>query len=464
MSMFMYQGQGMTPAATGEYPAYPDSSTIDLGSTSAEQRPQAFRAPASARFYKPFHMLLLIYLFFYCSRIMELIPNARIGMILQPVLLIGMIMTQRTTAILRMPLGKVLIAITAWVAICVPFSVWRGGSFTVFLVALQALALVVFMAAFIRTIPDCFRVMWTVGIAMAAVGVLALLVGGGKVSGPGRVQDFRLGLGGQTNTLADANFLCLYIVIGLPFLWFSASTKTGFKKVLLLSLMLPMFAGAARTGSRMGLLALLAGLLLYLIFASVKQRVAVIAAGVALLILALSFLPPRILERFTTYFEARSAESAEAAGSAEARKQLLLRALVLTAEHPFFGVGPGEFIDAEAQEAGEEGHRGMWHYTHNTYAELSSETGITGLVLFVIALFGAYRGLSPIRNKYPDVRVRRAALFTQMAVVITAVGAFFLSIAYGGMVIVVITISATLQAAVANQARQARRQASENAR
>jgi O-antigen ligase len=214
----------------------------------------------------------------------------------------------------------------------------------------------------------------------------------------------------------------------------------------------------------MGLLALLAGLLLYLIFASVKQRVTVIAAGVALLILALSFLPPRILERFTTYFEARSAESAEAAGSAEARKQLLLRALVLTAEHPFFGVGPGEFIDAEAQEAGEEGQRGMWHYTHNTYAELSSETGITGLVLFVIALFGAYRGLSPIRNKYPDVRVRRAALFTQMAVVITAVGAFFLSIAYGGIVIVVITISATLQGAVANQARQARRQASENAR
>ncbi len=60
----MYQGQGMTPTATGEYPAYPDSSTIDLDSTSAEQRPRAFRAPASVRFYKPFHMLLLVYLFF----------------------------------------------------------------------------------------------------------------------------------------------------------------------------------------------------------------------------------------------------------------------------------------------------------------------------------------------------------------------------------------------------------------
>jgi O-antigen ligase len=106
----------------------------------------------------------------------------------------------------------------------------------------------------------------------------------------------------------------------------------------------------------------------------------------------------------------------------------------------------------------------MWHYTHNSYTELSSETGIAGLVLFVIALFGAYRGLSPIRNKNPDVRVRRAALFTQMAVVMTAVGAFFLSIAYGGIVIVLVAISATLQATVANRAKLARLQASENPR
>jgi len=169
-------------------------------------------------------------------------------------------------------------------------------------------------------------------------------------------------------------------------------------------------------------------------------------------------------QSFTTYFEAHSARAEEAAGSAELRKQLLIRSLELTAEHPLFGVSPGEFIDAEAAETGEEGRRGMWHYSHNSYTELSSKTGIAGLVLFVIAFFGAYRGLSPIRNKYPDLRVRRAALFTQMALFMTAVGAFFLSIAYGGIVIVVIAISATLQATVANKARQARLQPSENPR
>ncbi len=214
-----------------------------------------------------------------------------------------------------MPMGKLLIAFTIWIMICVPFSVWRGGSFVIFLIVLQALALVAFMAAFIRTIPDCFRVMSTVALAMAADGVLSLVVGGG------RVGSTRLGLGGGSDTLADANFLCLYILIGLPFLWLTASLRTGYKKVLWLALMLPMLAGAGKTGSRMGLLTLVAGLLLYFIFASAKQRVIVVTSGLVFLILALFFLPQRIRERFTTYFEANSPQSLEAAESAEARKQ-----------------------------------------------------------------------------------------------------------------------------------------------
>jgi hypothetical protein len=89
--------------------------------------------------------------------------------------MIGMIMTGRMKAILRMPLGKVLIAFTCWVMICVPFSVWRGGSLTIFLITLQALVLVAFMAAFIRTIPDCLRVMYTVALVIVVIAISATL-------------------------------------------------------------------------------------------------------------------------------------------------------------------------------------------------------------------------------------------------------------------------------------------------
>ena len=453
MNMPTFQSQGITPTATGELAVYPEPSTIDLVDTSSEQAPRRTRRSASSRVYKPFYYLLLVYLFIYCSRITELIPNAHIGMVLQPVLLIGVFMTGRMKAILRMPLGKIMIAFTAWITICVPFSIWRGGSFSTFLIVLQALALIIFMAAFIQTIPDCFRVMYTIALAAASIGFLSLVVHSDKINNP------RLVLGAKGNTLADSNTLCLYILIGLPFLWLTASVKTGFKKVMMLALMVPMLAGAARTGSRMGLLILVAGLFFYFIFASAKQRMIIVAGGVVFLVLALSLLPQRIRERITTYFEAHSAQAEEAAESAEIRKRLLIRGIQLTAEHPFFGVGPGQFIEAEAQEAQAEGSRPMWHYTHNSYAELSSETGIPGVVLFIMALFGAYRGLSPIRKRYPDSRVRQAALFTQVAVVMTSVGAFFLSVSYGGIIVVIIATSATLQAAVANKTKLARRQA-----
>ena len=100
MNMSGFQSQGMMPEVTGEYGAYPDSSTVDVVATADEQRPRVVRQSAREKLYKPFHYLLLLYLFMYCSRIPELVPYAHIGMILQPILLIGMIMTGRVKAIL----------------------------------------------------------------------------------------------------------------------------------------------------------------------------------------------------------------------------------------------------------------------------------------------------------------------------------------------------------------------------
>ena len=162
--MSTFQGQGMMPTATDEYAAYPDSSTVDLVSTSSKQRPRKVRQSSSANLYKPFHYLLLIYLFFYCSRIAELIPYAPYRHGSATYFADWHDHDRRVKSILRMPLGKILIAFTAWITICVPFSVWRGGSFRIFLIVLQALVLVAFMAAFIRTIPDCLRVMYTVAL------------------------------------------------------------------------------------------------------------------------------------------------------------------------------------------------------------------------------------------------------------------------------------------------------------
>jgi len=439
--------QGMLSATTETYHSYAGAIAVAPEPvTPAEERPKPVRRSRRPEFYKPFHYLLLVYLYFYCSRIPELVRFLHVGLVLQPILLAGMIMTGTSKAILRSPIGRFMIAFTIWVAICVPFSVWRGGSFQILLLSAQALGLMFFMAAFIRTLDDCYRAIYVMALALATVGVLSLVIGGGA-----RLGDPRLGLGRGNDTLSDANILALYLVIGMPLLWFASTVKSGVMKIGLIGMMLPALAALGKTGSRMGLVALALAILFFLAFASASQRAVIILAGFVGLVVASSLLPQRIIDRFTTVLQAGdTAASAEAAESAAARKIMFKRSLEMTAEHPFLGVGPGEFMDAEAQEAMEAGRRGLWRYTHNAYTEVSSETGIPGLVLFVTAFYYTYKGLSRYRSRYPNPRVRRAALCVQIAVVVTAIGAFFLSIAYSGILYAIMGLSAAFQLAAAS--------------
>ncbi len=435
------------PATVDDY-AVPETAALEPeAGTPSKPKPQRLRRAKGPEFYKPFHFILLVYLFFYCSRMQEMIPYAHTGWLLQPILIIGMFMTNSTKAILRSDIGRVMLWFTAWVAVCVPFSTWRGGSFIVFILAAQALGLLFFMMAFIRSMDDCYRAIFTIALAMVTVGVLSMLIGGGRGASAANGAANRLGLGTGTNTLADANFLGLYLVIGLPLIWFSASIRRGIMRAGLICLMVPVLAAMARTGSRSALLALAVGTLFFFAFATSRQRAMMIAGGTAFLVCALLFLPPKIVQRFSTYFNANTEAGAEAADSAETRKMLLIRSLELTAKHPLFGVGPGEFQDAEAKDAAAHGKRGMWHFTHNSYTELSSECGITGMILYVIAIWRAYRGLSTVRDRFPQAKGRRAALFVQITVVMAAVGSFFLSIAYTGIVYGILGLSAAMQLA-----------------
>lgn len=402
-------------------------------------------------FYKPFHLILMVYLYLYCSRIPELMPGLHIGAALQPLLLIGMFMTGTTKSIFKSDIGKTMVAFTLWIGLCVPFSVWKGGSFTTWITTLQAMVLLFFMAAFIRSLDDCYRAMYMVALAMATIGVLTVVMGGGT---GGSATEIRLGLGSASDTLSDANFLALYLVVGIPFIIFAMSLKKGLMRVALFLMLIPVLAGFARTGSRMGLLALTAGMLLFFCFATAMERMAILLCGIAFLALAMTLLPQKISERFTTFFKASSAAQVEAASSAETRKMLFMRSIQLTIEHPVLGVGPGEFMDAEAEEAAVAGKKAMWHFTHNSYTELSSETGLPGLGLFLWAFWRSYSGLSKIRSKYKYTRVGRGALFLQIAVLMSCIGAFFLSIAYSGLLYAILGISAAYKQATEKEVKE----------
>ena len=117
-----------------------------------------------------------------------------------------------------------------------------------------------------------------------------------------------------------------------------------------------------------------------------------------------------------------------------ARKQLLLRGLQMTLRHPVFGVGVGNFVPAEAHQTQEEGRRAAWHENHNTFLQISSETGIPGLILYLCALGYCIKSTYSIyRRSRGDARlldINRLAFCLFLSLLCWTMGAFFDSQGY----------------------------------
>jgi O-antigen ligase len=438
------------PAEYANDTDFAPSETLVTAPSQATLPPSGTHAAPRDRF-RFFQYMLLVYLFFYCSRVSELVSGMRFAIVLLPILLIGLFLSGRSKAILGMRSGKALIAFTLWVAACVPTSLWHLDSVRTLRSNAIALLIVVVMAAFIRTIRDSFRLMYTLGLSMALVAIMGLVLG--------RRGDQRLGMG-ESASLQDPNFFCMYLLIGLCFLSLSASVHKGFKRMLSIGLIVLCMGAAARSGSRMGLVAFAIAVLMFFIFGNTRQRICLVLGCLLLAAVVPSMLPQSVKERFTVLFHpgessTKSKTDLSAAESAVLRRQLFFDGLQYTFENPIFGVGPGQFMQAEVQHAHRQYRKALWLYPHNAYTETSSETGIIGLVLFLVAFLGAQVGLRRIRKYGPDLLTRRMALFMHLALIVSTLCAFFLTLGYSGLIWVLIGASGTFQLAVARQAKLA---------
>jgi O-antigen ligase len=302
------------------------------------------------------------------------------------------------------------------------------------------------MAAFIRTVRDSFRLMYTIGLAMGLVAVMGLVL---------RRGDSRLGVEG-TLSLKDPNFFCLYILVGICFLSLSVSVHRGFQRLFSVGLIVICLAAAARSGSRMGLVAFAITVLMFFIFGNQRQRIYLLLGCILLIAVVPPMLPQKIKDRFLVLFNAGQGSTFEdrsAAESAVLRRRLFFDSLRYTFENPLLGVGPGQFMQAEVNQAALEHRKAIWLYSHNAYTETSSETGIVGFVLFVVAFFGAQVGLRRIRKYGPNLLIRRMALYTHLALIVATLCAFFLTLGYSGLIWVLVGVAGTFQLAVARQAR-----------
>jgi O-antigen ligase len=189
-----------------------------------------------------------------------------------------------------------------------------------------------------------------------------------------------------------------------------------------------------RTGSRAGLLGLGFYLVAVFLLASFANKAKLILGGGAVLAVLFATAPESAMDRYRTLWD-DEIEEGEAVASARGRGLLLKESIRQTLLHPVFGLGPGNFKVAFARKMESEGH--MYHRfraSHNTYTQVSSETGIPGFIMFMSVMVWCFRQnlrLYRQTNRHPQHKeIANMAICLFLSLLVFSVTSFFGSNAY----------------------------------
>jgi O-antigen ligase len=197
--------------------------------------------------------------------------------------------------------------------------------------------------------------------------------------------------------------------------------------------------------------------------ASVVGKMKLLVAAVVLLALAVLTLPATLKARYQTFFSeddtdasaeqndaaADSAMLGSAVASANSRRDMLVRSLVVTLHHPILGVGPGNFPVAENEMAKAEGkRRGTWLGTHNSFTEVSSECGIPAFVCYCAVLVLSFKKSYSLYRRtqaYPQLKeIGAHALGLNYSLIAFAVTGMFVHAAYTALLPVLAGLTVSL--------------------
>ncbi len=369
----------------------------------------------------------LVFLFFRISFLHEFITS-KIRVDLHILLLLGS--ASLLTALMT---GKLLIAIRNratifWllfaISLCFAtvFSTWRGGSFSLVLDFLRtAVPLLLLIPAVTSSSEDLVKMVKTIGWA----GIATIALGfSNKVLVQGRMML------ANAPSIGDSNDYAAYLVFVFPFVAYLlfANNAPMVRKLLGLVVVPAGLYQMLSTGSRGGLVGMLVTTFLIVMMGKPKVKAIILLGAPILALLALPFVPGQSVQRFASLF-VNSAEDKTAKESSEARQRLLYQSIMLTLSHPLFGVGPGQFMENESKVAKASGEKGMWHETHNTYTQVSSECGIPAFVFFVAALVTTFSSLWKLREASNPL-LATIAQFVLISMFGFAACSFFLSHAY----------------------------------
>jgi O-antigen ligase len=385
----------------------------------------------------------MIFLFLVTSRLIELGPSSlHLMLILGGLVGLLALLSGTLWKTMTSTLGVLFLCLTVWFAFTVLLSVWRGGSAVAFEQEwLRSVCIFFLIASVTVTSRQVIQAIRLSAWAFLASGVLTLAAGA--------ASDGRLYLP-SSPTFANPNYLAAAMCMGVLLWWFVIHNpkERRVSRVIAIAALAALIVVIVETGSRGAMLALLVTIPFLIAQYSAANRLRIGAVLALMILLGFLLAPGLVVERFalllkpdqqaTSGNELRVQEQAE--GSTESRQYLLRRSLEITAQHPLMGVGIGMFPVAENTLAESEGLPGTWHETHNMYTQVSSETGVTGFVLFVAVLVIDWRAMRALRKDgrlavHPDgPQIRAAATALWLVLLNTMAYGFFANFGYSSTV------------------------------
>jgi O-antigen ligase len=294
------------------------------------------------------------------------------------------------TAVRSFP-GVCWLALTAWYIICIPFAFWPGGSFAnlkdMWIKSLLAFFVV---AGSLSTIRQVRRGLFAMAGGILIVNAATIVLGsdaGGR-------------LGVSSGSLANANGLAIHLMFGFPAILLLQQYTRGIFRAMSGVAIVSSAVAIFRTGSRSGLLMLSTLMAVVFFRASMMNKLKLILVSIVVAAAAITLTSEGALVRYLTMIDpsaaAQTEEGLSAIESRNARQHHFRQSLRMTLERPIFGVGPGNFASASAEDSTQAHEAAAWRNTHNVYTQVSSESGIPGITLFVIILVYCFRTSSRI--------------------------------------------------------------------
>ncbi|MGH9444197.1 MAG: O-antigen ligase family protein [Terriglobia bacterium] len=329
---------------------------------------------------------VLVFFVVYCARPEDWIPGVAH---LRPAMLVGVaavVAFGLNVGRLERGLPKetlLLVLLIVQMGLASLFSpVWKGGAFTTTLGFAKVVLIIVVMAMAVTSLARLRKLIFVQSACVAVIAIISL-----KEShlANGRLE------GGLNGIYQNPNDLAIAMVLTLPFcLVFLFRGSGGVRKAGWALASLLMAYTVFRTGSRAGLIALvIMGALCLWEFGVKEGRSYLLVVAVLALAIMFVFAGREVIQRFSNTSQYEGNEAAYQ--SAQQRRQLLIKSLRVTLEHPLFGIGPGNFPI----------YSGVWRETHNVYTEFSAEGGIPALVLFLMIYWCAFKNIREVKERSP---------------------------------------------------------------